>query len=244
MCVAPRLFALVAVVGVLLGAAAAQPQCTNTINGKNYDISQLQGLPQKLKVNSYDVSYTPCVSSTCSSDSGVSVCLLFSGSTFGWSIGDMATAQWLPSARNDEGFQLTFSAENGRITSKIDFLCDPSFASPGILEPGPNGAEPIFDQYHFQWKSVYACPLKKGSSGGGGGGLAGGWIFIIVLCCVLFVYFVGGFIFLRFYRKEEGIQNQIPQYSFWVSIPGLVKDGCVFTYQKTTGLLRRTEYLG
>lgn len=154
---------------------------------------------------------------------------------------------------------------------------------------GPNGAEPSFNNFFFDWKSVYACPVKSsggGDGGGGGGGgsdddggLAGGWIFIIVyapppqslfvllrsshfsfsffscfvfvlpsrLFSVTIVYFAAGFAFNKWYRKEEGIQNQIPQYDFWVSLPGLVKDGCVYSYRKTMSLVGRgnnPEYLG
>jgi len=80
-------------------------------------------------------------------------------------------------------------------------------------------------------------PYCGGHSGGDDdGGLAGGWIFIIVLGCVTIVYFAGGFAFNRFYRKEEGITNQIPQYEFWSSLPGLVKDGCVYSYNKVMSL--------
>lgn len=78
------------------------------------------------------------------------------------------------------------------------------------------------------------------------------------------LYFAGGYAFNRFYRwarsadgekvdwpddcvwwwsrKAEGIENQIPQYDFWVSLPGLVKDGCVYTYKKVYALVRRDEY--
>jgi hypothetical protein len=67
------------------------------------------------------------------------------------------------------------------------------------------------------------------------------------LFSVTIVYFAAGFAFNKWYRKEEGIQNQIPQYDFWVSLPGLVKDGCVYSYRKTMNLVGRgsnPEYLG
>jgi hypothetical protein len=228
-----------------------QSTCGTTINGKKYDLSPLNTLLQKVIVDFYEITYTPCVSMTCGSTPNVALCQKFSSSpgVGGWSVGDFSTAQWLPSERSDEGFQMRFTAESGRINAKIDFLCDPSFTSPGTMEPGPNGGEPSFNNYHFQWKSVYACPARSGSSGGGGG-LSGGWIFIIVLLSVTVVYFVGGYCFNRFYRKEEGLSNQIPQYGFWVALPGLVKDGCVYSYRKTAGFVGRAtgkgdvEYLG
>jgi hypothetical protein len=52
-----------------------------------------------------------------------------------------------------------------------------------------------------------------------------------VFFCLLFVYVVGGFIFLKFVRKAEGIEA-IPNYSFWGMLPGLIKDGIVFAVNK------------
>jgi hypothetical protein len=77
-----------------------------------------------------------------------------------------------------------------------------------------------------------ACPSEPSGGGGGGhGGLSVGSILLIVFFCLLFVYVVGGFIFLKFVRKAEGIEA-IPNYSFWGMLPGLIKDGIVFAVNK------------
>ena len=39
--------------------------------------------------------------------------------------------------------------------------------------------------------------------------------------CVL-VYFVGGFLFLKFYKKNEGT-DAIPNYEFWKDLPAKIK---------------------
>ena len=44
--------------------------------------------------------------------------------------------------------------------------------------------------------------------------------------CGLTVYFLVGFLFLKFARGAEGVEA-IPQGEFWLSLPGLVKDGYV-----------------
>jgi len=257
-----RHFAFVAFVALCSLAALAdgQSSCKGTVNGRSYDISRLSSYQQSPSWGSFVVNYTPCMPTTCSTYSNVALCQKITGSTSGgWPLGEYSTAQWTasPRAGNDKGFQLVFTYKSGTSTATtyINFICDPSFTSVGNMVPGPNGAEPSFNNFYFDWKSVYACPVGSNSGGGGGGGggdddddggLAGGWIFIIVLGSVTIVYFAAGFAFNKWYRKEEGIENQIPQYAFWVSLPGLVKDGCLFTYRKTMSLAGRgdAEYLG
>jgi len=80
------------------------------------------------------------------------------------------------------------------------------------------------------------------NNGGGGndkpevkGGLGGGWVFIIVLVVVIFVYCVGGMSFMRFQRGASG-SAIIPNIGFWREFPGLIKDGCLFTWRKTRAL--------
>ena len=76
----------------------------------------------------------------------------------------------------------------------------------------------------------------SGGGGGGGGGssdantgLTAGDEFLLVIFLVPFGYVVGGFMYLHYVKKEEGA-NRIPHRTFWTSIPGLVKDGCAFTW--------------
>jgi len=80
------------------------------------------------------------------------------------------------------------------------------------------------------------------NSGGGGNdktddkaGLGGGWVFIIILVVVIFVYCVGGMSFMHFQRGASG-SAIIPNIGFWRELPGLIKDGCVFTWRKTRAL--------
>jgi len=62
-----------------------------------------------------------------------------------------------------------------------------------------------------------------------GGGLGGGAIFLIILVSVLFMYIVGGIIYNKFVKKE-GVSH--PHLETLKGIPGLVKDGCMFTISK------------
>ena len=60
------------------------------------------------------------------------------------------------------------------------------------------------------------------------------------VCCGLAVYFIAGFIFLKFVRGANGVEA-IPQGEFWLSLPGLVKDGCVTSSSLSLSPLRVIE---
>jgi hypothetical protein len=59
-------------------------------------------------------------------------------------------------------------------------------------------------------------------------GLSPGSILLIVFFVGIFVYLVGGILVLRYARGARGVE-QIPNYTFWILVPGLIKDGFVFT---------------
>lgn len=59
---------------------------------------------------------------------------------------------------------------------------------------------------------------------------------ILVLVCTV-TYFAAGFAYLKYYKHNEGRENLIPNYSFWVDFPGLVKDGALYSYGKVKALV-------
>jgi len=89
-------------------------------------------------------------------------------------------------------------------------------------------------------KSKYACAVADSSGSGSGtgeitpesGGISGGTIFLIILLCLIFVYIVGGMAYNFKIRQIRGIE-MIPNLEIWKTIPGLVKDGAVWSFKKT-----------
>jgi len=75
-----------------------------------------------------------------------------------------------------------------------------------------------------------------GGGGGGGGGVSGGGAFLIVLTIVGVLYVVIGCIYNRQRKGTQGMRESCPQNEFWFSLPGLVKDGCLYTKAKTLSL--------
>lgn len=71
-------------------------------------------------------------------------------------------------------------------------------------------------------------------------GLSGGTIFLILVIVVSFVYVVGGCLFNYFKNGLRGL-DACPQKEFWFGLPGLVRDGCAFTFGKIRSLCTKTE---
>lgn len=82
-------------------------------------------------------------------------------------------------------------------------------------------------------------PCKAVPGGGASTSDDGGWSFGDVMCLLvplfLALYFVGGFIYLKFVAKKESIGECIIHKDFWMAIPGLVIDGCRFIRTKACG---------
>merc|ERR1711937_916956 len=77
--------------------------------------------------------------------------------------------------------------------------------------------------YTISTESKHACDAKDNGDGEASG-LSFGSICLIVMLVLVVVYFVGGFLFLRFAKQREGAEA-VPQLEFWKELPGLVVDG-------------------
>jgi len=105
-------------------------------------------------------------------------------------------------------------------------------------------------QWIFQVNSMAVCAVNSppsaasssgGNSGGSSGGhnnedndsllLSGGSLFLILLLAVIVLYCVIGIAFMRLKKGATG-SEMIPHQQFWRELPGLVKDGCVFSWRK------------
>lgn len=144
-------------------------------------------------------------------------------STIVWSIGTQQSGQ--------KGLVASFTGgtlANGVPRSmQIDFTC----------AEGAGAGNPAYNlevnlKYYFTWTTAAACPVNGGGSGGSGG-LSGGSIFLIIFFVGFFVYFAAGVGFKAGVRKARGVE-MVPNFEFWTSLPGLVKDGALFVVRKIT----------
>jgi len=74
-----------------------------------------------------------------------------------------------------------------------------------------------------------------GSSSSSSSGMSGGTIFLIMVIVGAVVYIVAGCIYNRARKGTTGVRESCPQNEFWCDLPGLMKDGCLFTKSKFTG---------
>jgi len=157
--------------------------------------------------------------------------------------GSFNRVSWSARSTGDSsGFKLLFQGGEEDRQADIEFICDGG-ANPGTFGTAQNSENPTHF-YHLTYTTKFACPQggdggdgshHGGGDGGDDGGISGGWIFIIILICLTVVYLVGGVLWNRFRRDLHGLE-MIPNYHFWVALPGLVIAGNVYLWRKARGL--------
>ena len=141
-------------------------------------------------------------------------------------IGSLSTAQWMLQTPGVavSGAMLHFEGgdmEDGtgpRRSATIVFQCDPSVA----VAAGRSAVEHPPLRYTITVASAHACPHMPQP-------LSWGWWTIIGSIVLTVVYFGGGIAYNVRVRGEEGL-DVIPQWQYWQQLPGLVKDGVVFSW--------------
>ncbi|XP_059174382.1 uncharacterized protein LOC131954619 [Physella acuta] len=81
--------------------------------------------------------------------------------------------------------------------------------------------------YHFTLKAKNCCPGHSDS--GGSSSLSVGSILVIVFFSLLVCYLLLGIIYQSSIRKASG-REIIPNAGLWLAIPGLIKDGVLFSF--------------
>lgn len=100
-----------------------------------------------------------------------------------------------------------------------------------------SGTLPLVACAQYTWGACADFTVVIGTGGPGGeGGMSGGTIVLIILIVVIPVYIIGGCIFMRKQRGTSTMAESCPHNEFWFALPGLVKDGCLFTVGKIKGL--------
>ncbi|XP_033762485.1 uncharacterized protein LOC117344001 [Pecten maximus] len=111
---------------------------------------------------------------------------------------------------------------NSHILLSCDQSQEGTFTAQGPLP------DPTSPDYYFALTSKYACASKPGGGGGGGsGGVSAGTIICIGVFAIAIVYVTVGISINVFYRKHIGVER-LPNVTFWMAIPGLIRDGCKF----------------
>ncbi len=82
----------------------------------------------------------------------------------------------------------------------------------------------------LEFPTSAGCPLSSGQKPA----LSAGSIILILLLAVCVpLYVIGGCVYNRFASGASGVEA-FPHIAFWRALPGLVRDGFVFTWRKLT----------
>ncbi|PAA53704.1 hypothetical protein BOX15_Mlig033658g1, partial [Macrostomum lignano] len=188
----------------------------------------------------YNYLYNPCTGQRCDSSQGdAASCQRSTDRRYEYLLGTQSTAQF--STEPQAGLQLTYSALSGdgkRRSAQVQLVCDQSASVPKFeaLDDGSVGPQLIV--YKMRLTSKHCCEQSGGGGGGGGGGLSGGDILLIVFFCLVFVYVAGGLAFNALVRKLPVYPDSVPNREFWLALPFLVRDGCVFSFNGVRSLVR------
>jgi len=106
-----------------------------------------------------------------------------------------------------------------------------------------SSSQPLDPCQRFAYGGTKDFNVSIGSGGGGGGGsgsssssgMSGGSVFIIIVVVVSAVYVIIGCAYNRVKKGTTGMRESCPQNEFWCDLPGLMKDGFLFTKGKLTG---------
>jgi len=124
-------------------------------------------------------------------------------------------------------------------TVNIAFPCTPGF-KPGATFP--ISEDPSTCTFTAVIKTDASCPGGPGPSSSGGpgpgpnpdggkkSGVSVGTIFLIVTLVVAVLYVVLGCVYQRKKNETTTMKESCPNHTFWFALPGLVKDGCKYTF--------------
>jgi len=104
-----------------------------------------------------------------------------------------------------------------------------------------SSTQPLDPCQRFAYGGTKDFNVSIGQGGGGGGGsssssgMSGGSVFIIIVVVVSAFYVIVGCAYNRVKKGTTGMRESCPQNEFWCDLPGLMKDGFLFTKAKVTG---------
>jgi len=233
---------------MVLEVNSALYDCSQKLGELHYDLTKLTNAMKKdilFNQADYNYYYRPCqVPAGCAQTptKNAAICQVSTSTDpKSYNLGQLNTTKWGALA-NGLGFWLNVTGGDRAVTpplqrsAAIQFVCDPTQKdiNSGFSYIREDAGTLV---YYFTWTISYACPVKPGGGGGKDDdpAISGGWIFIIILFSLSFLYFVGGVAYQKFKNHATGLEL-IPNVHFWISLPGLVKDGNLYLYRKCRSL--------
>ncbi|KAL4222547.1 hypothetical protein ACF0H5_018586 [Mactra antiquata] len=175
----------------------------------------------------YTYDYEPCKELTkpcATKTSGVAVCQRNTDNSY--IAGDVDSATFSGVPFGNSRLNLTYTSENGGVLRKSVFhiVCVTTESGKLVsVKEDPPGS----GVYLFELQTKYAC-LSPITPDNNKKHISTGSVLLIIFFVLITVYLVGGILFMKFFAGAQGVEL-IPNYEFWSSLPGYIKDGCMFT---------------
>lgn len=209
------------------------------LENKKFDLSSIKGQPLKLTSSNIDYEFSVC--SNIKNQCGFDKCTFSyagckSENTYDeYCLGKQSSSiDKFELINNGKGIAIIHgdgdTYYDGCWMSKdrsirIEILCDKSVSGiPTNIELLEPTCEPLKEYYTFRFSHKAGCP--SGSSG-----LSAGSIMLIIIFVSLAVYIIAGIVINAAIRKKTGIE-MIPNISFWMGFPSLIKDGFFFLIRR------------
>ena len=215
------------------------------INLEPLDQAKSNGLPKwsnQADANHEDTyyAYNPCTAFTLGTDAG---CANVAGCQTQYSVNYATGTQDTANFTTDTTLAtMLIYAGSEKRSLKVQLICDKN--QEGALS---NVAEDLVNpwDYDMTLTTKYACseiaPPPPGY-GGGSSGLSPGSIMLVILFVLIAVYLIAGVLFNKLYKRANG-KEVIPNVDFWTELPGLARDGVLFSSNKVKRLTgKRSSY--
>ncbi|XP_065830332.1 cation-dependent mannose-6-phosphate receptor-like [Oscarella lobularis] len=161
-------------------------------------------------------TYNPCFSfnqGDCTAENEVAVCQLDDG---GLSCGTQTnmTFQYDPGTGI---VSVIYKGGDGDRLSHIELHCSENSTVFDFVEENPS--------YHYNFKlyDKNCCFVSTSNS------ISAGSILVIIFFCLLVTYFGAGVLYMKLRSGARG-KEMIPNHSFWLGLPGMVKNGILFVF--------------
>jgi len=184
-------------------------------------------------------SWNPCQPFTVGACQNVAICqkVVLSSYSAYYSLGSHSSAQFVAS---DGHYFLSYSesflgiVKNSTAwaferTAYIKLVCDVEQDPGEFIVIGEDSD--TFGKYHFELRSLHACPESQKPVATVDAGLSTGSIFLIVMTVVALLYLSVGMAIQTFLLNKSGWQR-VPNSEMWGALPGLVKDGVVLVVNR------------
>ncbi|XP_060086203.1 uncharacterized protein LOC132565574 [Ylistrum balloti] len=185
--------------------------------------------------------------------SNAAACQVMTDGSASYQIGDASNVGFEIDSLNQVHVKYTNIDQGSGLTRTTDvtLVCNPGADPPLASADGETAPGSV--TYLFTVNTKCGCPGQCGSgpappdptttkgpgpdpgpgpkTGGSSDGISIGTVLVIVALSLGFTYMVGGILFMKMVRHANG-REVVPNASFWGNLPGLVKDGFVFTIGK------------